>query len=547
MVNTDRLCMGCMNDNGGEKVCPICGHDSSLDNPSQYLSIGTWLNGNRYLTGKVLEENGDCAVYIGWDNDINAVVRITEYLPEGIARRSADRLTVSPAPDRGMAFNSGMEEFIQLYTRLSKITAAPSLLAVTDVFESNGTVYAVSNTVSSITLKDFLLRNGGTLKWEQIKALIMPLISTLAVLHDADIVHRGISPETILVGRDGRLYLSGFAIKSARCANTDFVCRLASGYAAPEQYDAEGESGAASDIYAVGAVIFRCMIGSTPPDAKERMSNDRLSIPANITETVSKGALVAVANALKVDAEARTSSADRFKKMLEAAASALPTDAPETAKPAKKAKNNSSAKKYAIISSLITAVIFTGIIIAVVLVSPGLFGGESEESGYSSITPPSTAQVGDVDPNVSADPDEKTYEVPNYKGKTYSEITEDINPVFEIVIAGKQYSDSVERGHVVDQTVKAGTQVVRDTEIGVYISLGPSTIKMPDLLGLDKDSAYIVLLEYGFLPENIEFRERVAADLPGVVIATSVKAGDSISLDDAIIVDYCPEATESVQ
>ena len=49
------------------------------------------------------------------------------------------------------------------------------------------------------------------------------------------------------------------------------------------------------------------------------------------------------------------------------------------------------------------------------------------------------------------------------------------------------------------------------------------------------------MLEYGFLPDNIEFRERRVTDAEqGTVVETSIKAGDSISLDDAIIVDYCP-------
>ena len=32
MVNIDRLCPGCMNDNGGEKICSICGYDQSASN-----------------------------------------------------------------------------------------------------------------------------------------------------------------------------------------------------------------------------------------------------------------------------------------------------------------------------------------------------------------------------------------------------------------------------------------------------------------------------------------------------------------------------------
>ena len=50
MFNTDRLCPGCMNDNGGEKICPVCGCDSSAQNPPDYLPVGFLLN-KRYSVG----------------------------------------------------------------------------------------------------------------------------------------------------------------------------------------------------------------------------------------------------------------------------------------------------------------------------------------------------------------------------------------------------------------------------------------------------------------------------------------------------------------
>ncbi len=537
MVNTERLCMGCMNDNGGEKICPICGYDSSLDNSAQYLSVGTWLNSNRYLVGKVIEENGDSVVYIGWDNDNNNVVNITEYLPAGLSRRSADRLTVTASDSEGIAFNRGLDEFVQLHTSLSKITTV-GILPVLDVFESNGTVYSVSATVSSISLKDFLIRNGGTLKWEQVKPLFLPLVSALSELHDAGIVHRGIAPDTVLVGRDGRLYLTGFSIKSARMANTEFAYKLSAGYAAPEQYDIEVESGPACDIYALGAVLFRCVIGSTPPDAKDRLANDKLSIPANAAETVSKGALVAIANALKVDVEVRTASAERFKKMIEAAAGIMVTSEETEEAPAKK-KKGADGKKYAIIASLITAVIFIGIAAAIFFLfdlgNIASKDNESDDNDTSSVVDPIFSQT-----NVKFD--DNGIEVPNWIGKTYSEAVKEVNDQnleLEIVIISKVYNDNYERGAIVDQTVKSG-KVEPNSEIGVHISLGKSTLTMPDIIGCTREEAMIVLFEAGFLFDNIEFRERTIGE-PQLINNCTVKAGDVVSADEYIIIDYNPK------
>lgn len=537
MVNTDRLCKGCMNDNGGERNCPICGHDSASDNAAQYLSIGTWLNNNRYLVGKVIEENGDATVYIGWDNDNNAVVHISEYLPAGLARRSADRMTVSPADNEGIAFNRGLDEFVQLFTALSKLPESTYILPVVDLFESNGTVYAVTATVSSITLKDFLIRNGGVLKWEQIKLLFMPLFTTISQLHEAGIVHRGISPDTILVSRDGRLYLSGFSIKAARVANTEFAYKLSPGFSAPEQYDVGGEAGPECDVYALGSVVFRAAIGSVVPDAKERLANDKLSIPANAAETISKGALIAIAGALKVNLAERTNSVEKFKKMIEAAQVVAPVEEVAPTPVQKK----SGGVKYAIISSVITALIF----VILILLFRNVFGDalkkdEDESKSNRDTSSIVTEEIFQKENIIEAD---DGVVLPNWTGKTYSEILVDINNnnyEFEVVIAGKEYSENIPEGKVVRHVEPdmIGKKIEPNSRILIVISLGKSMKKLPDnLVGMTIEEAEFALLKAGFSLANVTFRPRDAEGEYGKILGVSHN-GD-VSVDEHITIDYC--------
>ena len=77
MVNTDRLCMGCMNDNGGEAVCPICGYDCALQNHIDCLQTRTVIK-DRYVVGKALSVNGEGITYIGWDSGNDNIVTIKE-------------------------------------------------------------------------------------------------------------------------------------------------------------------------------------------------------------------------------------------------------------------------------------------------------------------------------------------------------------------------------------------------------------------------------------------------------------------------------------
>ena len=80
MINTDRLCMGCMNDNGGEAVCSICGWDSSSKNDADKLPLRFVLS-DRYTVGRVIKSNPESTVYMGYDNTENIPVIIREYFP----------------------------------------------------------------------------------------------------------------------------------------------------------------------------------------------------------------------------------------------------------------------------------------------------------------------------------------------------------------------------------------------------------------------------------------------------------------------------------
>ena len=198
MINTERLCLGCMNDNGGEKVCPICGYDSSAQNPDSCLPVKFIIN-DRYLIGKAVKINGEGITYIGWDSSTDSIVNIKEYYPKGFAHRNPDK-TVSMEESGKYTFNEGLMEFMEINRRIMH-SDLPSLIPVTDVFEENGTVYAVSASIAGITLADFLKRNGNTLKWEQARALFLPLIDTVKGMNDIGIVHGALSEDTVIVGR----------------------------------------------------------------------------------------------------------------------------------------------------------------------------------------------------------------------------------------------------------------------------------------------------------------------------------------------------------
>ena len=62
-------------------------------------------------------------------------------------------------------------------------------------------------------LREFLLKSRtGYLSFEQTKSLLMPVVSTVSKLHEMGVFHCGISPNTLRLGRDGKIRLTDFMI-----------------------------------------------------------------------------------------------------------------------------------------------------------------------------------------------------------------------------------------------------------------------------------------------------------------------------------------------
>lgn len=543
MINTERLCMGCMNDSGGERICPICNYDSATKNPQDCLPQKFIIN-NRYLIGKVTATDGEGISYIGWDNLNDGIVTVKEYFPINFAHRNPDK-TVSIIKGGEYTFNEGLLEFKEIYSQImnSELT---SLIDVVDVFEENGTVYSVSSKISGITLEEFLEKNGGRLKWEQARALFLPLFDTVKGMNDLGIVHGGISTKTIIVCRDGKLRISDYQIKNMRKADSGLETEIFDGFAAVEQYGFEDMTlGSNTDVYGLCATLFRVIIGMVPPSAADRINNDSMSIPSRFAEELPHHVLSALANGLQVLQKDRTKDIETLKnelvygEMSEPVVKKINKEVTNTAAKPKKKKNSA---KYLLLSALCTALVF--IIIAAVLVfgvfKDEIFGtGETQmPSSSSEVNAPVVDQIGDIESG--AEVTAKLYDIPKLNGKYYSDIIEDkeLTEKFEFVITDKNFCNDHPKGTVCSQDpVSATAAAKKGTKISLVLSLGPSEVKVANLKGLTETEAKIELLKQGFLYNNIEIEEKYDKDKePGVVIDQSPKYNTSVSTDVKVTV-----------
>ena len=491
MMNTDHLCMSCMREIGDENQCPYCGFHADSPQLAPYLPLRTVV-AERYLAGKLLDYNGDGATYMGWDLEMNAPVTIREFLPDSIAERRED-LTLVPMAGCESTYRDCYQSFLELWRKLARMRGLSALILVFDIVEDHGTAYAISEYMEGVSLREYLLRSpSGYLSWEQARILFMPVLSTLGTLHSAGIIHRGISPTTLIVGKNGKMRITGFSIWQARTARGDLTAQLFPGYAAIEQYGFEGQQGPWTDIYAFSAVLYRTLIGSTPLEATSRVTNDRLMVPGKFAEQLPAYVINALMNGLQILPEDRTRTVDQLRAELSAApgtstaaiAYAGKEDAPYQEPVPSGRKKSASGSKTALIAGLASIaaclVIFAVLSLTVWREDIGMFftGGASTQA--SSNAP-------------------ELVKVPDFRGLNYNNIksnTDYTNAFF----FETEYQDSDTQGKdvVLSQNIAYGTEVPKGSTIKLVLSSGNEEITLPDFKGQNYATVKLKLEEMGF-------------------------------------------------
>ncbi len=272
---------------------------------------------DEYELVRVLGSGGFGITYLGYDHHLDKAVAIKEYLPNDLAVR-ADNHSVLPKSSQDKAdYEWGLARFLNEAQTLARFDHR-HIIKVYRFFRAHGTGYIVMEYAEGETLSEVLQRKG-TLTETELQALLFPILDGLAVVHEADVLHRDIKPGNIVIRDDGSPVLIDFG--SARQAvagkSRSVTAIVTPGYAPIEQYSAKGHQGAWTDIYALGAVCYRCLTGEPPDDATERLRDDPL-VPAaqRCNGKVSTELLEAIDRALRVEEGERPQSVAAWRTML---------------------------------------------------------------------------------------------------------------------------------------------------------------------------------------------------------------------------------------
>ena len=154
----------------------------------------------------------------------------------------------------------------------------PNIVQVHDVGESGGLPYFTMEFVEGGNLAQKL--GGVPLSARDAAALMIALADAVEAAHRGGIVHRDLKPSNILLTPDGTPKITDFGLARRLEAGVGLsmtATRIGTpGYMAPEQVAGHARvSGAATDVYALGAILYEMLTGRPPFRAETAAETER--------------------------------------------------------------------------------------------------------------------------------------------------------------------------------------------------------------------------------------------------------------------------------
>lgn len=438
------------------------------------------------------------------------------------------------------------EEFKRRFKNESKAIAMLShtnIVKVYDVGVSDTLQYIVMEFIDGITLKDYIEQEE-VISWKSTVHFVSQILRAIQHAHDRGVVHRDIKPQNIMLLKDGTIKVTDFGIARFSRSGTRTITDKAIGsvhYISPEQ--ARGDCvDEKTDIYSIGVMMYEMLTGRLPFDAESAVSVAIMQMqadpksPRELNDTIPEGLEQITQKAMQKDAGLRYQSAaemirdiERFKKN--------PSvqfeykyfgEEPDTkyVDAINQVKNTSDYNDYDKRHSPLIPVI-SAIACAFVLIVLGV--GIWIASLYDVID--FANLFGETSSAVA-----ETIEVPELLGLSLDEARNRADVGALIEVEREEYSSDYAAGQICYQSPAKGVTIETDKrKITVRVSLGPETAEIPDVVGMEAESARVRLRQEKFT--EISFVTQPSDEVEkGLVISTSPEAFTTAALSGEIIV-----------
>ena len=441
--------------------------------------------GGRYTVQDKIGTGGMAIVYRGLDNVLGRTVAIKTMLPQYAADPS---------------FAARFKQEAQAAAALQ----SPYIVSVYDWGKDGDTYYIAMEYLRGTDLKSGI-RKHGALDGKKVAQIGSQIAQALSVAHRHDIIHRDIKPQNIMVQPDGNIKVMDFGIARAKNSHltTDNSVLGTAHYVSPEQTQGK-ELGPTTDIYSLGIVMYEAATGSVPFDGDDAISvalkqvNEQPMPPSQRNPAVNAPLEAIILKCMQKDPSDRFQSADELYHVLRdylagrvaavnnatamlpvAATTPVATPIPATTgstaqmaavEPLSRVKTQTATeraqaqveererkhRRHVVIGAIVGAIALVGIIVGLF----SIFGSNNQ-----------------------------TRPVPNLLNLTEEQALSTIaaDDFFQKGTVKSQYSSTVAKGLVIDQTPDQGTNASRGTQIDIVVSKGEepaAPVTVPDLKGM---------------------------------------------------------------
>ncbi len=319
-------CLNCMktfNEQFG--VCPHCGFQPGTPPKEAYhLHPGTELNGH-YIIGTTVGFGGFGITYRAWDRVLEKMVAIKEFYPNGIVNRvPGEKEVIIYSGNRADEFLNGKIRFLAEARNMARFNTHPNIVNVYEFFEENNTAYIAMEFLEGMSYKQYIAQHNGRVDCQTAVNVVLSVTDALREIHKVKIIHRDISPDNIFMvpvdqqatNYKVKLIDFGAARFSSGEEEKTLSIILKPGYAPPEQYRSRSKQGPWTDIYAVGAVLYRSVTGRMPEESVNRVVEDHLPPPNALVPEIPQYLSDTIMRAMALSQELRFQNVDQFQAAL---------------------------------------------------------------------------------------------------------------------------------------------------------------------------------------------------------------------------------------